>query len=109
MTEHKRSALHKSGVNVFNQNGTPPVPVAPAGAPSSSEASQKPAATKKPAAKAPRQQVKFYADAQLYEEFKIAHRTATTHASISEHLNALIEQELRTLQKKNNGGQPFTS
>ena len=106
MTEHKRSALHKSGINVFNQNAAPSSQ--PATAPRDSESPQTSAPTKTPA-KAPRQQVKFYADAQLYEEFKIAHRTATTHASISEHLNALIEQELRSLQKKSNGGQPFTS
>lgn len=104
MNEIKRSSLQTRGVSIFNQND--PVPNAPSAAPAHASTQEK-TAPKKPT-RAPRQQVKFYADANVYESFKIAHRMhATNYDSLSDHLNHLLIRELEALSQEHNNGQPY--
>lgn len=74
---------------------TPATPPPPSAQTTAQEVT--PEAQQKPAAK-PKAQVKFYADADVYEAFKQMHRatlTETGYQSLSEHLAQLMKDEVK--------------
>lgn len=57
--------------------------------------------------KTPRQQVKFYAEQEPYEEFKRAHRLLQVYdeslGSLSDHLNRLMVEETARINREHGG------
>lgn len=98
----KRSLLN-GNTSMFSQNPTPQAPAAPAPTPAAQEPAHK--APKR----APRQQVKFYADQEAYEAFKRAHWRLKSQdeslTTMSDHLNRLMIQETERITGEDDKGE----